>query len=64
MLRADLTRNDDEKVKAFYKKFAAKGCPTLIWLRPDGTEIVDLRGVGFEDKDVFLGKMKQALASK
>jgi thiol:disulfide interchange protein DsbD len=62
-LRADLTRNGDERVKAFYKKFAAKGCPTLIWLKPDGTEITELRGVGFEDKDVFLGKMKKALAA-
>jgi thioredoxin:protein disulfide reductase len=64
MLRADLTRNNDDKVKAFYKKFAAKGCPTLIWLKPDGTEITELRGVGFEDKGVFLGKMKTALAAK
>ncbi len=61
MLRADLTRNDDEKVKAFYAKFKAKGCPTLIFLKPDGTEMVELRGVGFENKDVFLGKMKRAL---
>ncbi|MCX6560855.1 MAG: thioredoxin family protein [Candidatus Aminicenantes bacterium] len=63
MLRADLTRNGDEKVKAFYEKFAAKGAPTLIWLKPDGTEITELRGVGFENKDVFLGKMKQALTA-
>jgi thioredoxin:protein disulfide reductase len=62
-LRADLTRNNDEKVKAFYKKYAAKGCPTLIFLKPGGEEISELRGVGFEDKDVFLGKMKKALAA-
>jgi len=62
-LRADLTRNNDEKVKAFYKKYAAKGCPTLIFLKPGGEEIPELRGVGFEDKDVFLGKMKKALAA-
>ncbi len=63
MLRADLTRNDDEKVKAFYKRFGAKGLPTLIWLKPDGAEMMELRGVGFEDKDVFLGKMKKVLAA-
>jgi len=62
MLRADLTRNGDEKVKAFYKKFSAKGCPTLIFLKPNGEEVASLRGVGFEDKDVFLAKMKKALA--
>ncbi len=63
MLRADLTRNGDEKVKAFYKKFAAKGAPTLIFLKPNGEEIAELRGVGFEDKAAFLGKMKKALAA-
>jgi thiol:disulfide interchange protein DsbD len=63
MLRADLTRNSDERVKAFYKKFNAKGAPTLIFLKPDGVEIPELRGVGFEGQDVFLAKMKKALAA-
>lgn len=63
MLRADLTRNSDERVKSFYRKFNAKGAPTLIFLKPDGVEIAELRGVGFEGKDVFLAKMKKALAA-
>ena len=63
MLKADLTRNADENVKAFYKRFAAKGVPTLIFLKPNGEEMAELRGVGFETRDVFLGKMKKALAA-
>ncbi len=59
MLKADLTRRSDP-VNAFYKKYGVKGVPTLIFLRPDGTEVVELRGTGFEPKDVFLEKMKRA----
>lgn len=62
MLKADLTSGSDAKVKAFYQKFGVRGVPTLIFLKPDGTEIADLRGIGFEPKDVFLDKMKKALA--
>jgi thiol:disulfide interchange protein DsbD len=61
MLKADLTSNKDAGVKAFYKKYGIKGVPTLIFLRPDGGEIEELRGTGFESRDVFLSKMKRAL---
>jgi thiol:disulfide interchange protein DsbD len=62
MLRADLTSNKDPEVREFYKKFGIKGVPTLIFLKPGGTEIEELRGTGFESKDVFLAKMKRALS--
>lgn len=61
MLKADLTSNKDTVVTAFYKKYGIKGVPTLIFLKPDGSEIEELRGTGFESKDVFLSKMKRAL---
>jgi thiol:disulfide interchange protein DsbD len=61
MLKADLTSNKDAGVKAFYKKYGIKGVPTLIFLRPDGGEIEELRGTGFESRDIFLSKMKRAL---
>jgi thiol:disulfide interchange protein DsbD len=61
MLKADLTSGSDEKVKAFYQKFRVRGVPTLVFLKPDGAEIEELRGLGFEPKDVFLAKMKKAL---
>jgi thiol:disulfide interchange protein DsbD len=60
MLKADLTRRSDP-VNDFYRKYGVKGVPTLIFLRPDGTEIVELRGTGFEAKGIFLDKMKRAL---
>jgi len=62
MLKADLTSNKDTGVKEFYKKYRIKGVPTLIFLKPDGSEIEELRGTGFESKDVFLSKMKRGLA--
>ena len=43
-LRADLTRNNDEKVKAFYKKYAAKGCPDAHL--PQARRRRDLRAPG------------------
>jgi thiol:disulfide interchange protein DsbD len=61
MLRADLTSSKDPGVKEFYKKFGIRGVPTLIFLEPGGGEIEELRGTGFEPKDVFLAKMKRAL---
>jgi thiol:disulfide interchange protein DsbD len=61
MLKADLTSNQDESAKTFSRKFRIKGVPTLIFLKPDGTEIEELRITGFEPKDVFLSKMKRAL---
>jgi thiol:disulfide interchange protein DsbD len=61
MLKADLTSNKDAGVRGFYKKYGIKGVPTFIFLKPDGTEIEELRGTGFESKDVFLSKMKRAL---
>jgi thioredoxin:protein disulfide reductase len=60
MLKADLTRRSGA-VDAFYKKYGVKGVPTLIFLKPDGTEIMDLRGTGYEPKDAFLEKMSRAL---
>ncbi len=61
MLKADLTSNKDPGVGEFYKKYGIKGVPTLIFLKPDGAEIEELRGTGFESKDVFLAKMNRAL---
>jgi thiol:disulfide interchange protein DsbD len=60
MLKADLTRRSGPE-EIFYKKYGVKGVPTLIFLRPDGSEIMELRGTGYEPKDAFLKKMNRAL---
>ena len=61
MLKVDLTSTEDPKAGALREKYQVKGVPTLVFLRPDGQEISDLRGTGFESKDVFLGKDEQGL---
>jgi thiol:disulfide interchange protein DsbD len=60
MLKVDLT-SSDERADSLRKKYQARGVPTLVFLRPDGEEILDLRVTGFEPKEVFLGRMKEAL---
>jgi thiol:disulfide interchange protein DsbD len=60
-LKADLTNAKDEAVRAFSKKYGVRGVPTLLFFKPDGTEIVELRTTGFEKKKVFLPKMLKAL---
>jgi thioredoxin:protein disulfide reductase len=61
MLKADLTSADDPQTEALRKKFEIKGVPTLVFLKPDRGEIPELRGTGFETKEVFLDKMNRAL---
>jgi thioredoxin:protein disulfide reductase len=61
MLKADLTSADDPQTEELRKKYEAKGVPTLVFLQPDGREIPELRGTGFETKEVFLDKMTRAL---
>jgi thiol:disulfide interchange protein DsbD len=61
MLKVDLTSAGDPKAELLRKKYQARGVPTLVFLRPDGEEILNLRATGFEPKNVFLGRMKQAL---
>jgi thioredoxin:protein disulfide reductase len=64
MLKVDLTSTEDSKAGALREKYQVKGVPTFVFLRPDGKEIADLRGTGFESRDVFLEKMNKALKLK
>ncbi len=63
MLKVDLTSTEDPASVALIEKYRVKGVPTLVFLRPDGTEIDGLRGTGFESREVFLEKMDKALES-
>jgi len=64
MLKVDLTSAENPQSELLRKKYQARGVPTLVFLRPDGQEFTDLRGTGFESKEVFLKKMDQALRRK
>jgi thioredoxin:protein disulfide reductase len=61
MLKVDLTSADNPNTEALREKYQARGVPTLVFLKPDGEEMPDLRATGFEPKEVFVGRMKQAL---
>jgi thioredoxin:protein disulfide reductase len=61
MLKVDLTSSDDPQAEFLRKKYQARGVPTLVFLTPDGKEMTNLRGTGFEPKEAFLKKMEQAL---
>ena len=61
MLKGDLTVGTDPKVKAMYAKFGVKGVPTLVFIDAAGRELTELRGTGFEKKEVFLPKLRKAL---
>ena len=61
MLKVDLTTADDPQAERLRQKYQVRGVPTLVFLRPDGREISDLRVTGFEPKEVFLDKMNRAL---
>ncbi len=60
-LKVDLTSADDPRTEALRKKYQIRGVPTLIFLRPDGAEIPNLRATGFEPKEAFAARMKKAL---
>jgi len=61
MLKVDLTLTGNPEAENLRQKYRARGVPTVVFLKPDGVEIGELRTIGFEPKHVFLSKMKRAL---
>jgi thiol:disulfide interchange protein DsbD len=61
MMKVDLTKTGDPETQAWRKKYAIKGVPTLVFLKPSLEEMRDLRVVGFLEKEDFLPIMKRAL---
>ncbi len=59
MLKADLTTSRDPLGSRLRKTYGIKGVPTLVLLKPDGSEAKQLRIVGFIEKDELLEKMKK-----
>lgn len=60
-VKIDATSPDDEKVNALLKRFGIVGLPTLLILRPDGTELTALRTVGFITPENLEKKLRSAL---
>ena len=61
MLKVDLTTAKNPDAEALRKKYGVLGMPTLVFLRPDLSEIDNLRITRFEPANVFLPKMEAAI---
>ena len=59
LIRADLTHFDTSS-KKLMQRFAVVGPPTVVFLNPDGSEIMDARVVGDVGVDGFLNKVAKA----
>ncbi len=60
-LRADLTHYGSPLSKKLRDRFQIRGLPTVVFLRPDGSEVADLRVVGFVPGNDFANRMKTLL---
>lgn len=61
MLKMDLTKSANPFVKKVERQYQVKGVPTYIFLKPDGTEIEELRTVGYMKADRLLALMARAI---
>ncbi len=64
MLKVDLTGSGNPMNERLKNRFSVKGVPTLLLLYADGTEALDLREVGFIEKDALLDKMQKVLENR
>ena len=62
LFKVDLTSEVSPEVGRLKTKYEIRGVPTFLFVTPDGNEIRELRGVGFEKPEVFLKKMEKALS--
>ncbi len=62
MLKVDLTSSADLVAVRLKNQYKIKGVPTLVLLKPDGSEVENLRMVGFVKKETLLANMQKALA--
>jgi thiol:disulfide interchange protein DsbD len=60
-LKADLTHFQSEETNKIRDKFDIKGVPTIVFINSDGSEVEDIRLVGYEEADKFLERMQQSL---
>jgi thiol:disulfide interchange protein DsbD len=56
----DLTRYDSPESKALKQRYGITGVPTVVFLGPDGQEVVEARVEGFLPPDHFIERMKYA----
>jgi len=64
MLKADITSGGSPESKKIIARYGLKGVPTVIFIKPDGEEISDLRINQFEKADAVLERFNKLLESK
>ncbi len=57
-LKVDLTHFDSPEAEALRKKYNISGVPTIVFLKSDGTEVVDSRIIGFVPPSDFVKRLK------
>ena len=60
-LKADITKQLSDDVRALQQEYRILGAPTIVFLDPSGRERQDLRLTGFERAGDFLQRMRRAL---
>jgi thiol:disulfide interchange protein DsbD len=63
-IKVDLTRTGSVAVEELMRQYEIAGVPTYVFLDPAGTEMTDLRQVGFIEADGFVKLLDRALAKK
>jgi thioredoxin:protein disulfide reductase len=58
-LKADLTSGSSPESQALITKYGIRGVPTVVFIKPDGTEESDLRINQFEKPDAVLTRFKK-----
>ena len=58
--KVDLTRYDSPESKALKRQYGITGVPTIVFLGPDGQEVIEARVEGFIPPEPFLERMKYA----
>jgi thiol:disulfide interchange protein DsbD len=58
--KVDLTRYDSPESKALKRQYGIAGVPTVVFIGPDGREVIEARVEGFISPEYFLERMKYA----
>ncbi|MBF8247711.1 MAG: thiol:disulfide interchange protein DsbD [Bacteroidetes bacterium] len=62
-VKVDLTRFDSPESESLRKKYNIAGVPTIVFLRPDGTEELSSRVIGYLPPEEFLTRIKPLVGS-
>jgi len=60
MVKVDCTA-PDENIKKFMSQFDVTGMPTLVFIKRDGMEVVEMREIGYLGTDNFLEKVSRLI---